>query len=225
MSACATLPHYSPTVVVVVCLVSLFFCGVAGCITTIPILGHDSPYYAPLSATVLLLYAEVPCSSVPIYSHVGLETLARCYYFRCYDLRELLEGGQGNYPSAKTITGARQPCHGVDDYGSSEYFGQEKLFMVMPDILHISCEAAKTSSPGGTEVTEQDRCCMYILALSLVVRSGLRGGYSPSARHLSKCCPRSIYSRSTAIARSIRWIIWGDWDRPPHAVEIGFVRT
>lgn len=68
--------------------------------------------------------------------------------------------------------------------------------------------------------TEQERGhILYILAPSLVIQSGLRVGYSPSTRYLCEYC-----SRSMTVVRSLRWIIWGDWDKTSHTtVDILFL--
>ena len=82
---------------IIVCWVTLTSVAYV-CITLMPIFWHDSPYYAPLSSTILSLYAAIPYAVFTLLKRVGIRReLGVEFYMRyaipCGRYRDLLFGG------------------------------------------------------------------------------------------------------------------------------------
>ena len=82
---------------IIVCWVALTSVAYM-CITLMPIFWHDSPYYAPLSSTILSIYAAIPFAVFTLLKRVGIRReLGVEFYMRyaipCGQYRDLLFGG------------------------------------------------------------------------------------------------------------------------------------
>jgi hypothetical protein len=83
---------------IVVCWVALTSVAYV-CITLMPIFWHDSPYYAPLSSTILSLYAVIPYALFTLLQHVAIRRGLFAVYMRYYSswerYHDLIFGGIG----------------------------------------------------------------------------------------------------------------------------------
>jgi hypothetical protein len=84
---------------IVVCWVALTSVAYV-CITLMPIFWHDSPYYAPLSSTILSLYSAIPYALFGLLRHIAVRRDFRPRAYLRYDslwerYRDFILGGVG----------------------------------------------------------------------------------------------------------------------------------
>lgn len=209
----------------VVCWVALSSAAYA-CITLMPIFSHDSPYSAPLSSTVWFLYAAIPYSLFRLLEFVAYKCTRYSSWFRFRALRRRYHDWVlgGFEKAAEEIASKRSPE--LDSRilewtveALSEDEELEKFFESIPG-FYASDVVKDLQGRLPQEVQKK----IEAVSSSFLKHTLSSGSVSEAVarRRLATCLnAAAVIGGPLRVAGILRRILQEDWNKVPHAVEIG----